>query len=995
MYSFLQKIYKRSESLGNHTRKYRRSIELFGNVLVQTLEKKGFIDQVHLWKESQNPSFEMDIILKCCQSLQEKLDLLGCYYAIQYFHMNLGALDVLFLNLAAKENKFSVFKDMQFQIGYKFRHLNAAYMNKVLDQFLPKKERLEFVICGVGTRIDQDDLDVGIIDNAPGSRKELNLAIGRLNNEMIKYAIPLHFYLSQYVGEPGFTACIDEYNALFDQEIHDFIIISEMLGAKYILGNYSLFKKFEKSVTDRYYYKKDRNNIYHEGYLRGILGDVRSLLLRTISKDVICPKEDAIVMIRSLLFAAKTMYCIKEANKYEILAKLYAKNFEYRELYIDLEEALLFIETFRFLYQLLVIQDEEISLNSSESFNNIRIVAEYMGYGKVGCINAYERLLTHYFEYIHVAKEKTDRIFEMVTKHLQSISVFSKLSKVTPEIPQLEKKAFNVAVEFANLAHFFRGTKFWDDVIITLESDNLKILKMLVKDFTSLAEKQKNAVIERYVEISNYSFYALFSIIMLMTKYINVLEIKDLLNKINDNFFRMIKGTPDEIRRLSKVFSHYPKLVNDYLLSISTDKQEKFCDLLKVDHWEEESKIFTKKLRHLTELHCGTSQYCKRFFLKVAGNYPEYIFFLDEPATLKHIAEGLLGQVERHTNLKTKKQLLGDYYDIEYLRTGLELLKGMNFSYVNSEFTEFSDTYLRMLFDLCKMEIDEEWAKQIATYDLIALYVTGGHGRGQAFDDDYDLVAILNSENTELYKYSTKIISRMNAEIIKRSILPHFRFSDYTGNFVTTINEMKSILSLKDDCSFINKAQLLGSRRVVGSNVFDDMFYDKIINPFIFDQKELFIHEMVLELKDRHNINNTSQEIDYNIKECHGGLRDIEMFFLILKSYFEIREPISENLINRLCEIDKERSSNYKQIKEVFDRLKHLRDIYRLSISADDELNSEYLIKPAEILGFSSDANIKSGVILLNCYHIWIMTSKKIINNTLDELQLDKKGTYL
>lgn len=875
---------------------------------------------------------------------------------------------------------------MLLQTGIKFRRLNAAYMQKLLNLFLKVDERPEYAICGVGTRVDQDDLDLGIIDDKSSRRKDLNIAIGRLNSEMIRWAIPLHLHLSQYVGEPGFTASIEEYNELLEREIHDFIIISEMLGAKLILGSSNLFKRFENEVTSRYYYRKNKNNIFHEGYLRGILGEVRSLLLQQSREDVICPKEDGMLMVRGILYSKKTMVSIKSANNYEILDELKVKDAINHIIYNDLEEALMFLETFRFLYQLLIIQDEEIMLRTNEGCGNLAIVAEYMGYGGVGCVNAYERLMTHYFEYVYLIKERTEQIFDSVTKHLQSISAFSQLAHGVAASTATIDKTHHATVEFANLTHFFRGTKFWDDVMNTLEEDNSKYLKDIISDLSSLPQKEKTEVIQRYINICHYSFYALISFIMVITKHNNDLPDKGLVNKLNDSLFNAISGSPDEVRRLAKVFSHYPQLLSDYLSSLDDVKQKKFLQLLKIDIWEEETNRFKEKLERLADLHCCTSQYFKRFFHKAIKKYPEYILYLDETSTLRHIAEGVLGEVERHTDLKKKKELLGDYYNIEFLRTGLELLRGAPIELVNVEYTDFSDTYIRMLFDVCKMEIDEEWAKRIATHDLLALFVTGGHGRGQAFDDDYDIIVIINSDDDELLRYSSKIMSRMNAEIIKCGILPHYRFSEYSGNYVNTMSEIASILTDNNECAFIDKAQILGSRRVVGSTIFDEMFDIKIIEPFIFKKKTSFIKDMMSEMNNRHQQESDHRFLDNNIKECLGGLRDIEMFFLILKAHFSLREPISNDLVLKLCEKDKARSANYQQLKQVFDNLKHLRDVYRLTVTADDTLDPEFLDTPCKVLGFSNKSCECAIDDLLKTFTSWTKTSNKIIENNISKI---------
>ncbi|MBN1351826.1 hypothetical protein JXJ21_20620 [candidate division KSB1 bacterium] len=989
MYPFLLKLQNRARQLGNHVRKYVRSIDQFGDALVRQLEQKGVIEQVHLWKESTRPGYEMAVIVSSCDSLEQKLNFLGCYYAIQFLQMNIRALDVLFMNIAAHQDRFETYKSMQFQVGINLSRLNAAFLESLLDQFLPRDQRPDFAICGVGTRYDMDDLDLGIIDDASSKRKQLNGAICRMSSEMMKWAIPLHLHLSQYVGEPGFTASIQEYQELLQREIHDFIIISEMLGANQLLGSPALFRQFEEQVTARYYFRPNQNNIFHEGYLRGLLGEVRSLLLQQQKKDVINPKEDAIRMIRGLAYSEKTMYSIRSANNYDIFTELKKADIHHKHIYQDLEKALLFFETFRFLYQLLIIQAEEIPLQTSEEHENLKIIADYMGYGEIGCVDECERLLTHYFEYIELAKERTDQIFEFITGHLQSISVFSNLKASIGSQNSEEDTRENIALKFAELTHFFRQTKFWDDVMRTLEADDAKFLTHLIQDLLLLSAEVRLATIKRYIEISHYSFHALLLLIMVIKRNLHRLPANNLIEEFNNTFFSSIKGTPDDARRLAKVFSHYPLLFNNYLAILPESKQKAFIKFLDIQLWEEETTFYKEKLLKLARLFCCTSEYFKRFFQKVVIKYPECILYIDDTAMLKHIAEGLLGEVDRHSDTKAKKEALGDYYSIEFLRTGLDLLNGVSFTHVNTEFTDFSDTYLQNLFDICRMEIDEEWVQRIATSDLFAVYVAGGHARGHAFDDDYDIIVILNSDDERIKRYASGIVSRMNAEIIKRGVLPHFRFSEFTGNYSTTLSELKEILSTNGECNFIDKAQILGSRRVVGSTLLDSELKSEIIFPYILTMKSVFIHDMVCELKNRHAKQRKKAQVNYNIKECIGGLRDIEMFFLILKAQFELLSPISNTLVSEICKVDPAHSAKYTQLKIVFDSLKHLRDVHRLAITADDLLDPAYLAIPAKILACPGKNEAEQIKNLLGKYHEWTQKADSIIREVLGNLGIE------
>ena len=78
----------------------------------------------------------------------------------------------------------------------------------------------------------------------------------------------------------------------------------------------------------------------------------------------------------------------------------------------------------------------------------------------------------------------------------------------------------------------------------------------------------------------------------------------------------------------------------------------------------------------------------------------------------------LLARYDIHTRMmrytdayERKKQDLGAYYDLQFLRIGLATLQGMPLSQLDAEFTEFADHFLETLFDVCKAEVDAERGK--------------------------------------------------------------------------------------------------------------------------------------------------------------------------------------------------------------------------------------------------------------------------------------------
>lgn len=945
MKDFLTILTEKTKEFGNHYRKHLQVVKKYYEPLLDKIEIHKKREIVHFLHLTNNFRVELDAIAGVADTEEETLNFIGTYFALHLLWMNRHLIDMLRMELFSQEsNRLDIYKQFMREAGNQFRSLTAVYIEKLLKIFLDKNKMPQYVIMGVGTKSDQDDIDVGIVDEGLENREALNSAIARVAREMLKYATSFHFHLSEHIGTQHYSASIDEYRQVLSRELRDFVIINEMLSAAVIVGDLSLFEKFQKEVITRYFYTPDGDNKYHEGYLRGIIGEVRALLTKPISKSHLNFKEDGLRSIKSIISAKKTVFNIWKVNAWDIIDELRKIDIKRKDEYDALERSLTFIEIFRYLYQLFVTQDEEIILEAA-TLKNIRKIANILGYIDIGQCKAEEHLLVHYYEHIQNLRRVIPLLVDDLKCHLKKSSIFTPLFE-----PDYQG---NLVHDFIANLKFFRGTSFWDDILDKFTSN--RVLDRFITDFKKLPLSEQQNIVCEYIDWLKYDLYTLLTFILMLGENKSCNEI---YKGLNNQFLKSINYIPDVVHNIAFVFSRYPGYVNRLLSLENTENLNYYLKILEEKIYEDEIASIVENLKNLVIIYLKASHYLKRYFVKITRKYPECIDFLKNLESLREFAEGIYSDISSMKTYCAKKEKLGDYYDFELVRVSLSTLNGESPQITNTEFIEFSDQFIRTLYDICREETDAEFNKRIITEDVLAIFAAGGHAREEAFDDDYDLFVLLNSEDPELLAYSNKVISKMNAEIIKSGTIPHHRFADYFGRYVLTLKEIEQFLNEDRSDIFIEQSQILGARLIAGSHRFEKDFLKMIIHPQIFKKKELYIQQMINEIKSRHPTEKEFIDSGINIKECAGGLRDIEMVMLILKAYLEITEPVNSKLFDIFSTKMPQFQNEFKKLMEGFNFLKNIRDIYRLTIGATDFILCKELKQIGLIMGFLDETEL-------------------------------------
>ena len=975
----LKNLAIRVSYLGNHFRKYLHTIHRYHSSLTKSLDNAEKLTQIHLWQSSFAPAEEMNLITALPDKPQIRVQNLSCYYALQYIHMIFRNLDILELGTTAGITSTDVYYKFMMQIGNDFRMLSKAYITNLINIYLADKKVPEFFICVVGTRSDQDDIDFGIVTDDKGDATELNHALQKITQNMLVYATPLHLYLSEHVGREVYTTTISEYVSLLEKQIQDVVIISELLNAQIIYGSENLFSKFKDQVIARYFYTPGAKIRFHEGFLRGILGEARSMLISPPGHDAICPKDDALRMLKLLLTAKKTICNIKEVNAWEIVKALELCEPQLKSDYDLLFKAISFLEIFKFLLQLYVTQEETFNPDDIDN-EQLATIAERMGYQAIGTVSAWDQLLIDYYRYVKEVRKLGDFLLSDINTHLGKISIFVGMFK-NSQNSELHK----ITEDFIVTARFYRGTKYWEDVLNLLESD-ARLLESFIAGFNKMSVSKRNAIINEYVSWAEFSFITIIRLITIIgNKQRNDVG-ETVYRWMCTAFFEFIEKLPYATDRLCRIFSHYPEFIHEFLQLLPEAYYSYLERILSRQVINDKVITFQKQLIELCNIHKWSGQYFHRFFFRVIRRYPEYLNTITDTAQLAKIASGLLAMVDVYPSPMQKKEILGNYYDLEFLRVGIGTMRGADLQTTNQDFTEFCDNYISGLFQICTEEVMLQAPGTQPNTDHLVIFAAGGHGRRQAYDDDYDIIVIIKDEDDRLLNFVTRIVTRMNREILKRGLLPHYRLGDILGGFVNPLPQLVDYLKQNPEDGFIDMSQILGGRVIIGSLEMQGVIKQEIIHRFIYCHKKQYIDRMIREIYNRQHVNESCGNGHCSLKETRGGLRDIEAVALMLKAHLESEINLSEIFFDQITPLAPVIKKELKTLGQSVRFLRTVRNLYRLMVSAEDRIDPAYLTALASVFQQSNQLHLNSGEAILHHIRRTLKKSSKACDLIIDFL---------
>jgi len=266
----------------------------------------------------------------------------------------------------------------------------------------------------------------------------------------------------------------------------------------------------------------------------------------------------------------------------------------------------------------------------------------------------------------------------------------------------------------------------------------------------------------------------------------------------------------------------------------------------------------------------------------------------------------------------------------------------------------------------------------------ISIIALGGYGRNELCPySDIDLLFLYNQKSKKWAK-----------ELTEHLLYFLWDFNLDIGYSVRTIDECLE-LSKEEDTTILTS--LLDSRHIYGDEKLTKKLESKLFNDLLPEYSNTFIEKKLSESKNRvKRYGGSVYLLEPNIKECEGGLRDIQTALWVAQARYKIknfRDLLNIGVIN---------NKEHRVIEKCYNYLLAVRSqLHYLAKRREDRLSFDYQEKVARFFGYR-DAELRAVEKFMRVYYLRArltnQQSERIIESCITKsrsLSEGRRTTYL
>lgn len=804
----------------------------------------------------------------------------------------------------------------------------GGFLELTLASAAPDLDPADYAALNVGALTDHEDVDLALVCATPQARSALSKGFSTVAKTFVRFASKIQLFLTEGFIRPAAGATLDEFEQLLHQPHRHVVSKMQLLGAQFLCGNPELERALRERVTQKYFSGRG-DHLVHEGFLRSVNSELRVALRHTMGPGVLAPKSEIYVPAKLATTALRVMHGVYAPLVPDALQAIRDAGIEPAATE-QLADVFVQTEVLRALVFLYVFQGDRLELSDHGSDAAVRRVALLFGLGESARRMPEARLMGTYMDLRSRSRQAIAPLARSIESHLVRISTFRRLVDAPPP------EGGNQALQLLEQLRRHKGSVFWDEVVQLL-SDSPDRRKRFVEDFAKLDPEEQRDVARRFIAMMVEDAASLIELLVLLAAH-------DAQGRpAAERFFRALMDH----------LSQHPEAVEPFIDGLETETKSEtlfrlatafppsnvshLSDFLEAKDDTTRSARVVRSLRSVVYLVHHRSNAMGRVANRVMARSPEFLRRLGDSRRLRELTAEILEQAAGEPDPQGQIELLGDSFDVAFLRASLiAVLEGAP-SARDTECTAAVDRYVRELFKACFRDI----RARSPMFELyrpgsgIAVFATGGYGRGEAFGSDFDYLAVVHRNDPGLKKFFGKVLQQVCGAMSRRGLHPHNRFTQLFNAWVVSIPELIDHMGRRNEETFIDEAEVTEARFVLGDPSVARQFKDQVQSLALGPSRQPFIRDVLKELRARR----VSRMPDMNLKEGAGGLRELNLLFLAIQAYARANVRPDAAGWGPAARSMPEHAVDLQYLVDAHFELRRQRELYRLTVAFDDDVD--------------------------------------------------------
>lgn len=934
----------------NHTRRHLMASHKYREMLEEATEWSGGLAPIDLTPEE--PKVALEAIDKFARVHREKrAPLLGAYFAHHY------------LRTQAEMSRDLLREGFRGEPGHRVRtcwriyrsaeRIRRAWVASLLELSIrvacPDLDPSDYVALNTGALTDHEDVDLAIVVASVEAREALSRGFGQVSKIFVRYASKIQLFLTEELPTPRVCALVEEYAQLKRRPTRNVVSVMQLLGAQYLCGSPALHKRLQDEVISAYYAGQGEP-IVHEGFLRSVMAELRYFLVPKSVPGVLVPKREVYVPTKLATGAMRVVHGVMEPLPPLALEAVAERDPERQDIYITLANTAVQVEVMRALVFLYVYAGNELRLQDPASRRAAEHVALLLGLKESARRSSVHRLIGFYTELRTRALSGVATLSTEINRHLSRVSTFRRI--VDQEKRADGSPAENMAENLLQALEQHKGGVFWDEVV-ELISRQPETGHRFVGDLATLHRDLRVDLARRYVRMMCEDAPSFVDFLVFLAD-----KDRDL------DPVRAGRVGPNARLFWNQMMSHLqrdPHALESFSQRLDTETKSealfrlanafpsahiaKLADLIEREDPTPRGARVTRALRSVLVLVHHRSNAVGRIASRVLARTSEFVQRLGDGRRLRDLTTEIMQRAAREHRPTEQVRLLADASDVATLRAAIQAVLKAQPSSQDQEHVGAVDQFVRELFKAYFREVRQRspMFQHYRPGSRIAVFATGGYGRGEAFGSDFDYFAVVDADDPGLTKFFGKILQRVGATMAKSGLQTHNRFADIFETYAVSLPDLAHYLSHRHEEIFIDEAEVLEGRFFLGDPLLARRFETEVRALVTQTHRVQFTRAILDEIEDRRQLDRGG----LNLKQGPGGLREIHLLWLALRTFAELEGPFSPIHLRTVADRLGCCGGELRFLMVAHDELRRARDLYRLVVAFDDLLEPEILVEIA------------------------------------------------